>query len=246
MRLRTDSLGRDQISRPSSLDSFGALLAPAEGCGRGCSSPLSRPSTVVTRSSPPRSASLRSSSPAVSSRPTATRFCNRMSPASHPRVEKDGGNPGFALAVEQRPGNGGGAPVGGQQRRVEVDGSQRRDGEHRFRQDGKSDDDEQVAAAGGKGFGQSGLGNRFGLQTRQPEVSGGRFDRRGGGPATAAAGTVRVGDDDGDVVSAGRQKAERGNGEFRRSHEQDFHGTSGKLRRKRRRPGGKVTSRRRS
>ena len=127
----------------------------------------------------------------------------------HAGVDHEGGDPGHLGPVQQGPLHRRRAPVGGQEREVEVDDAPRQGGQHRVGQqvaEGAGDAD--VGARLGQPPRQLGVAAPRRLEDRQPGRLGGLLDRRGR-PAAPVAGPVGPGDHGHDLVGGRQQRLQR-------------------------------------
>ncbi len=115
----------------------------------------------------------------------------------------------------------------GKQRGVDVDDAERRDIDDALRNDlAVADDDHGVGREGAQVFDGIGVADAFGLVDGDGVAERGGFHRRWRQFLFAAFGTVGLRDDFRDRVTRGDERVERGDGEFRRAEEDEFHSHS--------------------
>ena len=110
-------------------------------------------------------------------------------------VEQEGSYTCLALAINECPVNGSGSPILGQQRGVEVEGSQRWHGPHAFGQHAEGNDDKEVGTPCSQGILELRVAQTLGLEQGELMLKGILFDRRLGDLEAATGGAVGHGND---------------------------------------------------
>ena len=136
-------------------------------------------------------------------------------------AEKEGGEPGLGLAVDDGPVDGRRAAVLGQEGGVKVERAQAGHGPDDLGEHAKGYDYLQIGLPGAQGFQKVFVLQLLGLEQGQAVLLGVLLDGRGLQPVAAPGGLVGHGDDTHHVVTAFDEAAQGLDGKLRRAHVDD-------------------------
>ncbi len=147
-------------------------------------------------------------------------------PGIHPLHEAEDGDPRLGLPPQERPVDGGGAPVPGEERGVHVDAAvpgQVQDGPRQDLPVGHHDD--ALGGSRGQRLHRGGIAKRLRLDRGEAQAERGGLHRRRLEALASAGGTVRLAHHQAHVVPRRHHPLQGGDGEARRPHEDQAHVT---------------------